>query len=154
MPIITHVGNEKNILIVVVLFVLFGFFGARAIFMVSDDVDMLQQNEQNFLDIVAENNLIIEKNIAGCQMGDITSCTALEADVLPYCDEFSEDEIPDCYNGRIEQVLSDNNPLSEECQIKLSDIQNMEKKWITNPDERSYRDAIYDFESLCGDYYK
>lgn len=146
-------GNEKDILIVVVLFVLFGFFGVRAIFMLSDDVDVLQQNEQKFLDIVAENNLMIEKNIAGCQMGNIPSCTALEVDVLPYCDEFSEDEIPDCHNGRIEQVISEN-PLSEECQMKLSDIQNMEKEWIVNPDELSYRDAIYDFDSLCGDYYK
>ena len=147
-------GNEKNILIVVVLFVLFGFFGARAIFMVSDDVDMIQQKEQNFLDIITENNLMIEKNIAGCQMGNATSCTSLKVDVLPYCDQFSEDEIPDCHNGRIEQAISDNNPLSEECQMKLSDIENMEKEWIVNPNEISYRDAIYDFESLCGDYYK
>lgn len=147
-------GNEKNILIVVVLFVLFGFFGARAIFMVSDDVDMIQQKEQNFLDVVVENNLMIEKNIAGCQMGNATSCTSLEVDVLPFCDEFSEDEIPDCHNGRIEQVISDNNPLSEECQMKLSDIQNMEKEWIANPDEILYRDVIYDFELQCGDYYK
>lgn len=147
-------GNEKNILIVVVLFVLFGFFGARAIIMVSDDVDTNPQKEQNFLDVITENNLMIEKNIAGCQMGNATSCTSLEVDVLPYCGEFSENEIPDCHNGRIEQIISDNNPLSEECQMKLSDIQNMEKEWITNPDEILYRDVIYDFELLCGDYYK
>jgi len=148
------VGNEKNILIVVVLFVLFGFFGARAIFMVSDDVGMIQEKEQNFLDVIAENNKMIEKNIVECELGNATGCTALKVDVLPYCDEFLEDEIPDCHNGRIEQVLSDNNPISEECRIKFSEIQNMEKEWITNPDEPSYRDAIYEFEYFCGDYYK